>query len=134
MNAILKCALFLGAFASLAFGSTIQAASSAGKAQPTRGRCFAYPKDQTLQGHLLPGQEYEFFNWTTNCTSPTSTSVTGSTWMESSLQKLVDGQWRTLASGSYLFANIGPGTYRVLVKNTSQARVFYTIRHGHALG
>jgi len=134
MNSALKAALFLGALAPLALGAAIYAAPTEGKTQANRGRCFAYPKDQTLRGDLLAGQEYVFFNWTTNCTSATSTSVTGNVWLESYLQRLVNGQWQTLASGSYLFANIGPGTYRVVVKNTSQARAFYTIRHGHALG
>lgn len=134
MNSALKAALFLGALVPLASGSAVHAAQATGKLQDTRGRCFAYPKDQTLRGDLVAGQVYEFFSWTTKCTSATSTSVTGSAWLESSLQRLVNGQWQTLASGSYLFANIGPGTYRVVVKNTSQARAFYTIRHGHALG
>jgi len=134
MNAALKSALVLGALAPLAWGSAVHTAQAAGKLKPTQGRCFAYPKDQTLRGDLLAGQQYEFFKWTTNCTSATSTSVTGNAWLESSLERLENGHWKTIDSGSHLFANIGPGTYRVVVKNTSQARAFYTIRHGHALG
>ena len=134
MNAAFKIALLFGLLGPFVCAPATNAASSPGKSQSSRGRCFAYPKDQVLQGYLAAGQEYEFFHWTTNCTSNTSTSVTGSAWNESSLEQLVNGRWQTLARGSYLFANIGPGTYRVVLKNTSQARAFYTIRHGHAIG
>lgn len=134
MKAAFKSALLIGTFASLALCSAIHAAPSPGKPQATRGRCFAYPKDQVLQGYLAAGQKYEMFNWTTNCTGTTSTSVTGSGSIEASLQQLVNGGWKTLDSGSYLFANTGPGTYRVVMTNTSQARAFYTIRHGHGIG
>ena len=134
MKATFKAALFLGAFASLAFCSATHADPSSGKSQMTRGRCFAYPKDQTLQGYFVAGEEYEMFRWTTSCTSPTSTSATGSAWIEASLQRLEGGRWKTLDRGSYLFASIGPGTYRVVMKNASQARAFHTIRHGHGIG
>ena len=134
MKVAFKAALVLGTFASLALCSVIHAAPSPGKAQATRGRCFAYPKDLVLQGYLAAGQEYEMFNWTTNCTAPTSTSVTGSGSIDTVLQQLVNGSWITLDSGFHLFANIGPGTYRVVMTNTAQARAFYTIRHGHGIG
>lgn len=134
MKAAFKAALSLGLIAPLILGSAVHAAPSAGKSQQVGGRCFAHPKDLTLRGYLVAGEEHEFFNWTTNCTCTTSTSVTGSAWTESQLQQRVNGQWITLASGSYLFANIGPGTYRVIVKNTSQAPASYRIRHGHGIG
>jgi len=134
MKITFKSAFLIGAVASLALCPAIHAAPSSGKLQGPRGRCFAYPKDQVLQGYLAAGQIYEMFNWTTNCTGTTATSVTASGWIEASLQQLVNGRWKTLDRGSYLFANIGPGTYRVVMTNTSQVRAMYAIRHGHGIG
>jgi hypothetical protein len=74
------------------------------------------------------------FRWTTGCTSPTSTSITGDGWLAGSLERLENGHWKVLAKGLHLYAIATPGTYRVVVRNESQTRAYYTIRHGHGIG
>jgi hypothetical protein len=124
----------LGTFAVLVSCAPLHAAPSVAKSRVAQQRCFAYPKDQVLRGYFQPGEEQEMFRWTTRCTSPTSTSVTGNGWLAGTLERLENGRWQSLAKGQYLYAMASPGTYRVVVKNESQARAYYTIRHGHAIG
>lgn len=124
----------LGALVALALCSALYAPSSDAKPTATRDRCFAYPKDQTLRGYFLPGIEHEMFRWTTGCTSPTSTSITGDGWLAGSLERLENGHWKVLAKGLHLYAIATPGTYRVVVRNESQTRAYYTMRHGHGIG
>lgn len=126
--------IMLGTFASLAMCLALHPEASFAKSHSAQDRCFAHPKAQTSQGRLVANARYEELKWTTNCTSAFSARVFGTTWLSAHLQRLENGQWVTMQSGWSLSANVGPGTYRVLVINESGAPSLYTFNWRKAIG
>jgi hypothetical protein len=124
----------LGTFASLAMCLAFHPELSFAKSQPAQMRCFAHPKSETSQSRLVANQTFQQLNWTTHCTSAFSATVSGTTSLSARLERFENGRWITIDSGSSLSANVGPGTYRVLVINEWGMPSLYSFTYRMALG
>jgi hypothetical protein len=132
MKAALK-KILLGTSISLALGSALQAAPLSPQPQSARIRCFAHYKTQELRGFFAPHEKNEMLHWTTRCTSRFSATVLG-TWLVAHLEQFEDGRWRRLDAGHHVSGELGPGTYRVIVENDSDARTLYVFTHSGGIG
>lgn len=96
-------------------------------------RCIATMPELTSQGVLPPATEEVDFRWNTTCVSTFSASVSGGATL--SIQRAQGGIWYTVGSGaSTVIPNLGPGSYRIVVRNTQYHRINYSVRHRRGLG
>lgn len=118
----------------LLFAAFIAPVAEASSTQaPSRGRCVGYLPEISFGATIAPRSEREVFSWTTTCTSTTYASVSGN--VSVSIQKQVPGGWEVRATGGYAHVpDLGPGTYRLVIKNISVAPAPYTVRHRRGLG
>ncbi|WP_369926083.1 hypothetical protein [Xanthomonas sp. NCPPB 2632] len=97
------------------------------------GRCIGQLPQTTLSGRLGAHEEAQVFTWKTTCTGPFSSSSTGLVMV--SIQQFEKGKWRSIAQGyAPHIPRLGPGSYRIVVKNDLPRPTNYTVRHSRGLG
>jgi hypothetical protein len=123
----------LGGLVLAAMPAWLHASSPTHASTTVRGRCIGYFPAVRQQGALDPQQAQEAFQWTTKCTSSFSASSTGLATIF--VQEFAKGRWSNVTSGiSAYVANLGPGTYRIVVKNETLRRIDYSLRHKRGMG
>jgi len=97
------------------------------------GRCIGQLPQTILSGRLGAHEEAQVFTWKTTCTGPFSSSSTGLVMV--SIQQFEKGKWRSIAQGyAPHIPRLGPGSYRIVVKNDLPQPTNYTVRHSRGLG
>lgn len=127
-----KLALIVGV---ALLGATSMTTAPEVAAAPTisRGHCIGTLPEISFGGTIAPQREEEVFSWSTTCTSSAYASASGGVLV--SIQERVPGGWRVRSTGGYAhIPDVGPGTYRIVVKSTSASSTAYTVRHRRGIG